>query len=51
MEEEKHLNVKKVIITVAIFIFAFIVILGSALLTNKLGNFAGKTVGSSKVSS
>ena len=37
MEEEKHLNVKKVIITVAIFIFAFIVILGSALLTNKLG--------------
>ena len=32
--EERHLNIKKVIITVAIFIFAFLIILGSALLTS-----------------
>lgn len=31
--EERHLNIKKVIITIAIFIFAFLIILGSALLT------------------
>lgn len=31
--EERHLNIKKVIITIAIFVFAFLIILGSALLT------------------
>ncbi|MCI8309365.1 MAG: polysaccharide deacetylase [Clostridia bacterium] len=33
-ENEKHLNIKKVIITIAIFIFAFLVIIGSALITH-----------------
>jgi peptidoglycan/xylan/chitin deacetylase (PgdA/CDA1 family) len=34
MEEERHLNMKKVVITVAVFIFAFFIIIASALITN-----------------
>jgi peptidoglycan/xylan/chitin deacetylase (PgdA/CDA1 family) len=33
MEEERQLNIKKVVATISIFIFAFLIILGSALIT------------------
>ncbi len=33
--ENRHLNVKKVILTIAVFVFAFIIIFLSAILTNK----------------
>lgn len=38
MDEQKHLNMKKVTATIAIFVFAFLIILGSALITNKNTN-------------
>ena len=44
MEEEKNLNVKKVFVTVAIFMFAFLIILGSALLTRGAGSHKEKNL-------
>jgi peptidoglycan/xylan/chitin deacetylase (PgdA/CDA1 family) len=40
--EEKHLNIKKVVITIAVFIFAFLIILCSALITTHNSNKSKK---------